>query len=92
MPLITSVPTMPQNRPKIVIATPLSGDPRDIVAPASRPSSTIEQISVGPNLKATWTSNGDMKIMTMMPTEAAKNEHIIVMPSAVPPYPALVSG
>lgn len=30
--------------------------------------------------------------MTMMPTDAAKNEQIMVMPSAVPPLPCLVSG
>lgn len=74
------------------MATPFSGEPRDMVAPASRPSSMIEKISVGPNLKATSTSRGEAKIMTMMPTEAAKNEQIIVMPSAVPPLPCLVSG
>ncbi len=89
---MTSVPTTPQKRPKIVIATPLSGDPRDMVAPASSPSSMIEQISVGPNLKATCTSRGDRKIITMIPTDAAKNEHIIVIPSAAPPLPIFVNG
>ena len=52
VPLFTSVPTTPHSSPKTVIATPLSGEPRAIVAPASRPSSMIEKISVGPNLKA----------------------------------------
>ncbi len=89
---MTSVPTTPHSRPKIVIATPLSGEPRDIVAPASRPSSMIEQISVGPNLNATCTSSGDRKIITRMPTEAAKNDAIIVTPSAAPPRPACVIG
>ncbi|MNI53325.1 hypothetical protein D3C73_1081510 [compost metagenome] len=92
VPVFTSVPTTPHIKPKSVIATPLRGEPRDIVAPANRPSSMIEKISVGPNLNATSTSNGEAKIMTMMPTDAAKNEQIIVMPSAVPPLPCLVNG
>ena len=75
-----------------VIATPLSGEPRDMVAPASRPSSMIEKISVGPNLKAICTSSGEAKIITMMPNEAAKNDAIMVMPSAVPPLPCWVIG
>ena len=92
VPVFTSVPTTPHIRPNSVIATPFSGEPRDIVAPASRPSSMMEKISVGPNLNATSTNNGEAKIMTMMPTDAAKNEQIMVMPSAVPPLPCLVSG
>ena len=92
LPLLTSVPTTPHSRPKSVIATPLSGEPRDMVEPASKPSNMIEKISVGPNLKAICTNNGDAKIMTMIPTDAAKNEAIIVMPSATPPLPCLVIG
>ena len=82
---MTSVPMVPTNRPNSVIATPLSGEPRDMVAPASRPSSMMALISVGPNLKATTSSTGDRKIMIRMPTEAAKNDDIIVTPSAAPP-------
>ena len=43
-------------------------------------------------MKAMPTSKGDAKIITMMPNDAAKNEEILVMPSAVPPLPCLVSG
>ena len=89
---MTSVPTTPHSTPKTVIAMPFSGDPRDIVAPASNPSNMIEQISVGPNLNATCTSSGDRKIITRMPTDAAKNDAIIVMPSAAPPRPFSVIG
>ena len=92
VPLLTSVPTMPIIRPITVIATPCSGEPLDMVPPHSRPSSMIEKISVGPNSNAMLTSRGDAKIITMMPNEAAKNEEIMVMPSAVPPVPCLVSG
>ncbi|MNT70147.1 hypothetical protein D3C72_2085030 [compost metagenome] len=92
VPLFTSVPTTPHKRPNKVIATPLSGEPRDMVEPASRPSNMIENSSAGPNLKAIVVSSGDAKIITMMPTDAAKNEQIIVMPSAVPPLPFLVIG
>ncbi len=92
LPLFTSVPTTPHSRPNSVMATPLSGEPRDMVEPASRPSSMIEKISVGPNLNAICTSRGEAKIITMMPTDAAKNEAIIVTPSATPPLPCLVIG
>ena len=63
-----------------------------MVEPASKPSSMMEKISVGPNLKEISVSSGEAKIITMMPTDAAKNEQIMVMPSAVPPLPARVSG
>ena len=91
-PVSTSVPATPSSRPITVIATPLSGEPRDMVAPASRPSSMMEKISGGPNLKDISTSSGEAKIITMMPTEAAKNEHSMVMPRAVPLLPWSVSG
>ena len=74
------------------MATPLTGEPRDMVEPASRPSSMMENSSAGPNLKAMAVNSGEAKIITMMPTEAAKNEQIMVMPSAVPPLPFLVMG
>ena len=92
VPLFTSVPTTPISSPMTVIATPLIGEPRAIVPPASKPSSMIEKISAGPNLKAAATSSGDAKIITMMPNDAAKNDAIIVMPSAVPPLPCCVIG
>ena len=92
VPLLTSVPTMPISRPTTVIAMPLSGEPLAIVPPASRPSSMIEKISAGPNFNATWTSSGEAKIITVMPNEAAKNEAIMVTPSAVPPLPCFVIG
>ncbi len=76
----------------MVIATPFSGEPRAIVAPASRPSSMMAQVSAGPKLLAARTSSGDRKIITTMPTDAAKKDAIIVMPSAVPPLPCSVSG
>ena len=52
----------------------------------------IENISAGPNLNAISTSSGEAKIITVMPNDAAKNDAIIVMPSAVPPLPCLVIG
>ena len=91
-PLLTSVPTAPRNRPKTVIATPLSGEPRDMVAPASRPIIMMELISVGPNLKAIDSSTGDRKTIIRIPTDAAKKDDIMVIPSAAPPRPFLVIG
>ena len=91
-PVFTSVPTTPTSSPTTVIATPFRGEPRAIVPPASRPSSMIEKISAGPNLKAILTSSGEAKIITRMPKDAAKNEAIMVIPSAVPPLPCRVIG
>ncbi len=92
VPELTSVPTMPISRPTVVIATPLIGEPRDIVAPASSPSSMIAASSAGPNLNAICTSSGEANTMTVMPKDAAKNDAIMVMPSAVPPFPLRVMG
>ena len=78
--------------PSTVMATPLSGEPRASVEPASRPSSISEQISAGPNFSATITRIGDRKIISVMPHEAPTNDEITVMPSAAPPLPCLVSG
>ena len=74
------------------MATPFIGGPLDIVPPAIRPSSMTEKISAGPNLKATSTSRGEAKIMVAMPNDAAKNDEIIVIPSAVAPRPCRVIG
>ena len=91
-PVLMSVPTRPSIRPSIVIATPLSGEPLANVDPASRPSSISEQISGAPNEKATFAIYGAKKIICRMPKAAPKAEPIIVMPSATPPLPCLVSG
>src|SRR5664279_5124871 len=84
VPVSMSEPTMPSSSPQIVMATPLSGEPRASVEPAKRPSSISEQISAGPNLSATVTSTGDRKIISVMPQEAPTNDDITVMPSAAP--------
>jgi hypothetical protein len=87
-----SLPTMPISSPHTVMATPLSGEPRASVEPASRPSSISEHISAGPNLSATTTRIGARKIISVMPHEAPTKEEMTVMPSAAPPLPRLVSG
>ena len=92
VPVLTSVPTRPRSRPSTVMATPFSAEPRARVEPASSPSSIKEQISAGPNLKATSTRAGAKKIISMMPNEAPTKLEIIVIPSAVPPFPARVMG
>ena len=92
VPVSMSLPTMPISSPHTVMATPLSGDPRASVEPASKPSSISEQISAGPNFSATVTSTGERKIISVMPHDAPTNEEITVMPSAAPPLPFLVSG
>ena len=92
MPVSISAPTMPMIKPSTVMATPLSGEPRAKVEPASRPSSISEHTSAGPNFMATPTSTGARKIISVMPQLAPTNELITVMPSAAPPRPCLVSG
>src|SRR5664279_3777360 len=84
---MTSVPMVPTKRPNTVMATPFSGEPRDIVAPASRPSSMMALISVGPNLKATTSSTGDMKIMIRLPSRTPKTDHIRWLGISATPKP-----
>ncbi len=74
------------------MATPLIGEPRASVEPASKPSSISEQTSAGPNCSAALTRSGDRKIISVMPQEAPTNEAITVSPSATPPRPCLVIG
>ena len=83
---------MPIIRPMTVIATPLSGEPRASVEPASRPSNISEHISAGPNCSATVTSTGARKIISVMPQEAPTNDANTVNPSATPPLPCFVIG
>src|SRR5471032_1099565 len=89
VPVSMSLPTMPISRPQMVMATPLSGEPRASVEPANRPSSISEHISAGPNLSATTTNIGDRKIISVMPHEAPTNDEMMVMPSAAPPLPQI---
>src|ERR1700761_8317219 len=91
-PVSMSEPTMPTSRPSTVIAMPLSGEPLASVEPASRPTSISEQTSAGPNSSATLTRNGARKIISVMPNDAPTKAAMMVMPSAVPPLPCLVSG
>ena len=91
-PVFTSVPAMPSSRPSTVMATPLSGELFARVAPARSPSSIREQMSAGPNFSATPTRKGAKKIISMMPKDAPTKDEIMVMPSATPPRPCLVSG
>ena len=88
----TSEPTMPTSKPTSVIAMPLSGDPLIKVDPASRPSNISEHTSTGPNCRATRTRTGARNTISVMPKDAPTKDAIIVMPSATPPLPCLVSG
>ena len=92
VPVLTSVPITPSNRPTTTIATPLIAEPLASVAPASRPSIIIEKYSAGPNLKATSTSSGENRIIARMPTEAPQNDENISMNSAEPALPLRASG
>ncbi len=91
-PVSMSDPTMPTKRPRIVIAMPLSGDPLASVEPASNPTSISEHTSAGPNSSAILTRNGARKTISVMPNDAPMKAAMMVMPSAVPPLPCLVSG
>ncbi len=91
-PVSISDPTIPTNRPRTVIAMPLSGDPFASVEPASSPTSISEHTSAGPNSSAILTRNGARKIISVMPKEAPMKAAMMVMPSAVPPLPCFVSG
>src|SRR3974390_3816656 len=74
VPVSMSLPTMPSKRPQMVMATPLSGEPRASVEPANRPSNISEQISAGPNFKDSTNRSGDRKIISVMTQEEPKTE------------------
>src|SRR5499427_11136237 len=74
------------------MATPLIGEPRASVEPASRPNNISEQTSAGPNCNAAFTRSGERKIISVIPQEAPTNEAKTVRPSATPPRPCLVIG
>ena len=92
MPVVMSVPTLPNSMPITVMAIPFTGDPRDMVAPTTSPRSMIENRSAGPNCNAARTRSGAANIITIIPTDDAKNEASMVRPSAMPPLPFWVSG
>ncbi len=91
-PVFTSVPQTPHSMPTSVIAIPFRGEPPLMVAPAISPSIITEKMSPGVNLNASFTRIGEKKIITRMPTDAAKNDASMVMPNAAPPRPCLVMG
>src|SRR5215831_16972797 len=76
----------------MVMHTPLTGEPRASVEPASRPSAIRLQISAGPNSSATFTRMGERKIISVIPHDAPTNDENTVTPRATPPRPCLVIG
>ena len=92
MAVSISEPTQPSTMPNTVMATPLSGEPPLKVDPASRPNSITAQTSAGPNCSAARPRTGASSTISVIPHEAPTKDASMVMESATPPLPCLVSG
>ena len=83
-PELTSVPTMPSSRPRMIIAIAFSSDPcASTTAPIS-PSTISEKYSAGPNLSANSDSGMATDAIRIVATVPAKNEASAAIVSAAP--------
>ena len=87
MPELTSVPTSPSSRPRIIMAIALMTEPCASTTAAMRPSVISEKYSAGPNLKAISASGGAATASNTVATQPAKNEPSAATPSAAPARP-----
>ena len=86
-PELTSVPTMPSSRPRMIIAIALGSEPEASTTAPTRPRHISEKYSAGPNLKATSASGGAKAASSSVATQPAKNEPRAAMASAAPARP-----
>ena len=86
-PELTSVPTMPSRRPRMIIAIAFSSDPcASTTAPIS-PSTISEKYSAGPNFSASSDSGIATDATMIVATVPAKNEARAETVSAAPACP-----
>ena len=78
---------MPNSRPRTIIASALTVEPRARAIDAIRPRTTSEKNSGEPNVSATAASGGANRTMTIVPTVPAKNEPMAAVASAGPARP-----
>ena len=87
VPVLTSVPMMPNRRPRIAISTALSTEPCASAIAETRPSTIRAKYSAASNFKATSASGGAKAAITMVAMVPAKNEPSAAMHSAAPARP-----
>jgi hypothetical protein len=83
-----SWPTVPKSRPRTIIASALTVEPRVSVVDAMRPSTTNEKKSAEPNSSAKLASTGANSTTTSVPTVPATNEPIAAAARAAPALPS----
>ena len=88
-PEFTSVPTIPINRPRIIIQIAFANDPEASTTAPIKPKHISEKYSAGPNLKATSVNGGAKAANRTVATQPAKNEPKAAMDRAAPARPFL---
>ena len=88
-PELTSVPTMPSNRPSKIIAIALIKEPEANTTAPTRPKTISEKYSAGPNLNANSASGGAKAAISNVATLPAKKEPIAAIANAAPARPFL---
>ena len=73
-PELTSVPTSPSNKPKIIIAMALSKEPEANTTAPTKPKTIKAQYSAGPKAKAISVKGAAKAANNNVPTQPAKNE------------------
>lgn len=86
-PELTSVPTVPSNRPTVTIASDLTMSPWASIAAVTKPISIREKYSVGPNSNASSAIDGPNSAMIKVQAVPAKKEPMAAIPSAGPARP-----
>ncbi len=86
-PELTSVPTMPSSRPRMIIAIALSSEPCARTTAPISPNTISEKYSAGPNLSASSDSGTETAAMKTVATHPAKKEARAAVASAAPASP-----
>ena len=92
VPELMSVPTVPSNKPKNTIASPLAGEPDASVDAAINPNSIMLKYSAGPILRPSSAMAGENKIRIRMPSIEPTKDAMVVMNKATPALPCLAMG
>ena len=86
-PELTSVPTMPSNRPSTIMPMAFTSEPLASTTAAMRPSTMSEKYSAGPNFSATSASGGANAAISIVANEPAMNEPMAATARALPACP-----
>ena len=87
VPVLTSVPTRPSNRPRIIMPMALISEPEASTTAPIRPSTISEKYSAGPNLNASSASGAANAARISVPKQPAMKEPSAATDKAAPALP-----